>query len=305
MSNIPDETLNQCLEGTSLIVENMVRLTEAAHNLLVAKKNQSLWNEWFEQMRKFKVEFGHCRMPWQYAANPKLGGWVHTQRCNYKLYQEGKPRSPITAERIQELESIGFDWGTSQTDSWSVRLQQLCEFKVEFGHCRMPQEYAANLKLGKWVNKQRCNYKLYQEGKPSPIAAERIQELESIWFNWGTSQTGSLSVRLQQLCEFRVEFGHCRMPQEYAANPKLGKWVNKQRCNYKLYQAGKPSPIAAERIQELESIWFNWGTSQTGPWSVGLQQMREFKVEFGHCRMPRKHAANPKLRGWVHTQCCN
>jgi hypothetical protein len=63
MSNIPDETLNQCLEGTSLIVENMVRLTEAAHNLLVAKKNQSLWNEWFEQMRKFKVEFGHCRMP--------------------------------------------------------------------------------------------------------------------------------------------------------------------------------------------------------------------------------------------------
>jgi hypothetical protein len=92
----------------------------------------------------------------------------------------------MTAEHSRELESIGFDWGTSQTD-WSVRFQQMREFKVQFGHCLVPQQYAANPKLGVWVNTQRSKYRLYQEGKSSPVTAERIQELESIGFDWGTS----------------------------------------------------------------------------------------------------------------------
>ena len=135
--------------------------------------------------------FGHCLVPQQYGANPKLGKWVSSQCYRYKLLQEGKP-SLMTAERIRELKSIGFNWGTSQTDSWSVRFQQLLEFKVQFGHCLVPRQYTANPKLGKWVHTQRYKYKLYQEGKPSPITAERIQELESIGFDWGTSQTWSL-----------------------------------------------------------------------------------------------------------------
>ena len=88
-----------------------MRLAEAARKL-VAEKSQSLWNERLQQMREFKVEFGHCRVPRKYAANPKLGHWVNTQRYNYKLPKEGKP-SLMTAERSRELESIGFDWGTS------------------------------------------------------------------------------------------------------------------------------------------------------------------------------------------------
>ena len=75
----------------------------------------------------------------------------------------------MTTERIRELESIGFAWRISQTDSWSLRLQQLCGFKEQFGHCLVPRQYAANPKLGTWVNTQRRNYMLYQEAKPSPI----------------------------------------------------------------------------------------------------------------------------------------
>ena len=99
----------------------------------------------------------------------------------------------MTAERIRELESIGVDWGTSKTD-WSVRFQQLCEFKAHFGHCLVPTCYSANPQLGKWVSTQRSNYKLHQEGKPSSITAERIRELESIGFDWGTSKTDRASI---------------------------------------------------------------------------------------------------------------
>ena len=84
----------------------------------------------------------------------------------------------MTAEHIRALNGIGFDWGTSKSgiDSiWTVRFQQIREYKAQFGHCR-----AAKPKLSTWVKTQRRNYKLYQEGKPSLMTAERIRELESI-----------------------------------------------------------------------------------------------------------------------------
>ena len=74
----------------------------------------------------------------------------------------------------------------SQTDcltyTWSARFEQLLEFKAQFGHYLVPEQYAANPTLGRWVKTQRCSYKLYQEGKPSPMTAEHIRELDSVEF---------------------------------------------------------------------------------------------------------------------------
>lgn len=39
-------------------------------------------------------------------------------------------------------------------------------------------------KLGKWVHKQRQEYKLYTEGKHSQMTAERIEELGKLEFKW-------------------------------------------------------------------------------------------------------------------------
>ena len=164
----------------------------------------------------------------------------------------------MTEERIREFESVGFKWDTSQTDltyNWSVRFQELCEFKEQFGHCFVGQRYSANRKLGRWVSTQRNTYRLYQEGKPSSMTEERIRELESVGFKWETS-TFIWSVRFQQLREFKMQFGHCLVPIKYSANPKLGRWVSTQRSHYRLYQEGKPSHMIGEHIRELESVEF-------------------------------------------------
>ena len=136
---------------------------------------------------QFKAHFGHCLVPSKYSANRTLGYWVLSQRKNYRWYREGKP-SPMTAERSRELDGIGFDWGTGKADLtsiWSVRLQELCDFKSHFGHWRVPHKYSANLTLGHWVTSQRATYRLYQEGKPSSMTGERIRELDGIGFGWG------------------------------------------------------------------------------------------------------------------------
>jgi hypothetical protein len=65
------------------------------------------------------------------------------------------------------------------------------------------------------------------------------------------------------LCEFKEEFGHCLVPNKYPANPKLGRWVMNQRSNYKFYQEGKPSPMSADRIRELENVGFKWDARKT------------------------------------------
>jgi hypothetical protein len=147
-----------------------------------AIRRHSQWCDGFRQLCEYKVQFGHCRVPFKYSTNPKLGRWVWNQRSNFKLHQEGKP-SPITAERIRELESVGFKWAPNAV-SWNKRFEQLREFTVLFGHCVVPINYSANPKLGQWVSTQRRYCKLYQEGNPSPITAKRIGELDNVGFEW-------------------------------------------------------------------------------------------------------------------------
>ena len=98
----------------------------------------------------------------------------------------------MTEERIREFESMGFEWATRKTDLasiWNERVEQLCEYKVQFGHCVVPVKYPVNPKLGKWVSKQRQNYKVYWEGKPSDMTEQRIQELERVEFKWSLPST--------------------------------------------------------------------------------------------------------------------
>jgi len=226
------------------------------------------WNKQFEKLCEFKVQSGHCLVPQRYAANPKLGQWVSEQRKIYRVHQEGKP-SPMTEERLRALESVGFDWGTRKTDLssiWKVQFQQLCEYNAQFGNCSVPATYPANPKLGLWASKQRRSYRLHQEGMPSALTSERLRALDDIGFVGATGKTDLASIwsaRLQQMREFKVQFGHCLVPMKYSEDPKLGKWVSNLRSIYRLHQEGNPSPMTEERIRELESLGFDWGTSKT------------------------------------------
>ena len=49
-------------------------------------------------------------MPQGYAENPQLGNWVSYQRTQYKKFQQDPSTSQMTQERIERLESIGFEW---------------------------------------------------------------------------------------------------------------------------------------------------------------------------------------------------
>jgi hypothetical protein len=71
--------------------------------------HEATWLERMSELVEFKAKFGTCLVPTNFSENPKLGTWVHHQRRQYKLFQDGKP-SHITPERIQTLQDLGFVW---------------------------------------------------------------------------------------------------------------------------------------------------------------------------------------------------
>jgi hypothetical protein len=169
------------------------------------------------ELADYSKTHGHCNVPYRYSENTKLASWVITQRRNYRLHLEGK-RSPLSTLRIKELESLGFEWVICAT-SWEDRLSELADYRKIQGHCNVPYRYSENTKLGAWVGTQRSNYRFYQEGKKSFMTTFRIQELESLGFEWG-SHPFVWENCLIELADYRKIHGHSNVPRNYSENTK-------------------------------------------------------------------------------------
>ena len=83
---------------------------------------------------------------------------------------------------------------TVKPDMWDRRFAALRRFVKEHGHARVPQEFADDPALGKWVDRQRHAYAAELErfaGREpkcrSRITAAHMKKLEHIGFEWKTS----------------------------------------------------------------------------------------------------------------------
>lgn len=195
------------------------------------------WELSFSKLLSFKANNGHCRIPARYEADPELSGWVSNQR---KLYLKGK----ISADRVERLESVGFEWDPLNAD-WEFNFSKLALFKSQFGHCRVPRRYKADSQLARWVEVQRV---LNSKGKLTPERESKLKflgfEMDPVGIKWELS--------FSKLTDFKSQYGHCRVPQQYEPDPQLGKWVSHQRG---FYSKGK---LPIERIAKLEALGFEW-----------------------------------------------
>jgi hypothetical protein len=158
------------------------------------------------------------------------------------------------------LESLGFEWDCSGA-TWEDRLSELADYRKIHGHCNVPANYSENTQLANWVKTQRKQYRFHlSEGKKSLLTLSRIQELESLGFEWDCSGA-TWEDRLSELADYRKIYAHCNIPAIYSENPKLSKWVRRQRYQYRLHLRGKTSQMTLPHIQALESLSFEWKPS--------------------------------------------
>ena len=83
------------------------------------------------------------------------------------------------------------DQFTNNQACWTARFAELVAYAEEHGDCNVPRRFEANKKLGRWVMRQRTEYRLLMEGKRSSMTEERIVTLNQIGFVWDTSHLGA------------------------------------------------------------------------------------------------------------------
>jgi len=270
------------------------------------QQSRTGFDEWCNQLFRFKEEFGHCNVPQKYADNLSLGQWCNKMRSAYKKIQKGmKTKYNLSQDRIERLEDIGFQWqGVDYDEAFEKHCRELIAFKEEFGHCNVSQRYADNPSLGQWCSQMRTAYKKVQKGikTNSKLSQDRIERLEDIGFQWGVDYDKVFKKRCCELITFKEEVGHCNVPISYADNPSLGQWCRQARTAYKKVQKGMKTKydLSQDRIVErLEDIGFQWqGVVYDEAFEKRCCELIAFKEEFGHCNVSQRYADNPSLGQW-------
>jgi hypothetical protein len=152
----------------------------------------------------------------------------HSKHKNKPAFNTlGSTRSPFATTF-----EANYDEGVRHSE-WRDRFQQLCEYKVQFGHCLVPRQYSANTRLDTWVRYQRARYRKSTEENSTCMIAEHIQALEGIGFDWGISMTDLVSiwsVQFQQLCEFKTVL--CQSSILPTPSSGIGFWLSTGTTDY-------------------------------------------------------------------------
>jgi hypothetical protein len=173
----------------------------------LSKQNSKVYRDdagWEAQLAKLKVykrRHGDCCVPQRWAEDPRLGGWVDTQRQRKRKLDRGELSNGMTAERAAKLEALGFAWelsaaaisiqnskGASDDARWEAQLAKLKVYKRRHGDCNVPKRWAEDPRLGSWVGTQRkCKRKLDRGELSNGMTAERAAKLEALGFAWELS----------------------------------------------------------------------------------------------------------------------
>ncbi|OEU22157.1 hypothetical protein FRACYDRAFT_177848 [Fragilariopsis cylindrus CCMP1102] len=142
------------------------------------------WQSRYHELKEYNTLNKHTNVPKDYTRNPQLGRWVNTQRTQYNLLLNGK-ESGLTTERINLLDAIGFAWSSDMmTIKWQLMYAELVEYEIVNRDTNVPFDYTRNPQLGRWVNTQRTQYKLWLHKGKSDMTPERINLLDAIGFRW-------------------------------------------------------------------------------------------------------------------------
>jgi Helicase associated domain len=158
-----------------------IKVLEHLHVPLTTRGSDH-WNRFYDLLWQYKDRHGHVLVP-RLCEVPGLGDWVTDQRRQYKAMKQGQP-SQMTKERRDKLLGLGFAFQVRNRPEWDARYSELVVYKEKYGDCKVPQHFKENKALGKWVAKQREQYKIMHRGQHSFLTPYRKEKLDSIGFVW-------------------------------------------------------------------------------------------------------------------------
>eukprot|EP00580_Thalassiosira_gravida_P020574 CAMPEP_0201680288 /NCGR_PEP_ID=MMETSP0494-20130426/50468_1 /ASSEMBLY_ACC=CAM_ASM_000839 /TAXON_ID=420259 /ORGANISM="Thalassiosira gravida, Strain GMp14c1" /LENGTH=365 /DNA_ID=CAMNT_0048164001 /DNA_START=59 /DNA_END=1156 /DNA_ORIENTATION=- len=134
---------------------------------------EARWMERYYELREYYVAHGHCNVPRSSLEHPKLGGWVHSQRKQYK-------KDSIANNRVQLLNDVGFVWSFEDQNkiTWELNYNELKEYRSANDHCNVPAASLEHPTLANWVKYQRAKY------RNGCLSDDRVELLNDVGFEW-------------------------------------------------------------------------------------------------------------------------
>jgi hypothetical protein len=221
------------------------------------------WNDQYERLKRYIKE--HGQFPYDTPYNDLddegrlLTDWTRRQKERYKEFVNGKEPKNMTAEKIEKLEKIGFEWNKYDA-IWNRKYQELVKFYEHHGHSLVPANYAANPQLGRFVVRMRNEYKNRQRNSGrTALTPERIELLEKIDFAFDAREANWL-IKYQELAEHVKVNGRGSIPSE-TSNKLLRYWVLNQFKQYRAMMRGEKTSLTDKRKSLLDKLGVLWPTS--------------------------------------------
>lgn len=190
------------------------------------------------------------------------------------------------------------------TSSWDIYLGKLAAYKDRFGHCNVETEWEEDPYLGRWVSAQRVRK------KKGVLSNERIARLDALGFVWNWLELKGQETWMKwyrELEKYTLENGNPHIPARHP-NTKLASWVwiQRQRRKGTLKQRnGFIETLTTEQINLLDALGFHWD-ARSGRlaeyWSNGLERLKKFREQHGHCDLSKVENCDDSLRAWANYQ---
>jgi len=176
------------------------------------------WLKFYEQLKTFREEQGHCRVP---SINKELNRWVNKQKKDKNLNEEKRAL----------LEKLNF---FERLNAWNQKMDQLAEFKKQHGHLDIHQSNTQN--------KQLLNFVTHIRRNKHKLSEEKIEKLNDLNFIWKPSRKVDYSKWLkkyEEVKEFKEKYGNFSIPKTNPRHVSLQAWLYAQRNNENLNEEQK------------------------------------------------------------------
>lgn len=174
--------------------------------------------------------------------------------------------------------------------SWDDMFDRLARFKLDNGHCCVPQAYPKDQDLRRWLHKQRCLR------KADRLPATLENKLDGMGVLWDSLED-DFHGHAHELRTFKALHGHCRVPVGYPPSPKLGKWLKGIIRKRNIHSLSK------QKIDALTSIGVEWNRNiGDEKWMAMFGELVAFVELNGHCNVPGNHPQCKYLPLWITNQ---
>jgi hypothetical protein len=106
-----------------------------------------------------------------------------------------------------------------------------------------------------------------------------------------------------QLAHYKAVKGDMRVRTKDESTKTLNDWMVAQRKEFKVYQESpEKSSLTQAQVRALDLLQFPWNTRGEEHWFRNYDHLKQFRLEHGHCMVPRTYYDVPNLCHWVTDQ---